>query len=311
MRKLKQELIEKLRIGECIIDNTGNPDVELLRLVMNEAFKTNYIIRGTDLYYGKSSIGNNYSCSNNISTINLTGWENIIPLKDFEEKELTELPKKWCVKVVRGTGEQLNVLNWFEKKLNRVVGLSKVTYFHYPEIRINTCTTNEIEPSYTEISFKDFERLVLKKNNMENRKIIGYKAPYDLYNGDIKKGDIFFSNGCGYYHAYKNNKKVDGEFKHSTGIPKEIVETWEVVYEEELKLPKIHGYEGKYDSKNNLIIYGCKEIPVAAINYLKSCNEVLKNKTSSSIGHIVLDSIIITMDDIYKIEDFINGQSNS
>ena len=47
MRKLKQELIEKLRQGECIVDNTGNPDLELLRLVINEAFKTKYTISGT------------------------------------------------------------------------------------------------------------------------------------------------------------------------------------------------------------------------------------------------------------------------
>lgn len=55
MRKLKQELIEKLRKGECIIDNTGNPDTELLILIMNEAFNEYYGLSGTNRYYGRLS----------------------------------------------------------------------------------------------------------------------------------------------------------------------------------------------------------------------------------------------------------------
>ena len=303
MRKLKKELIEKLRKGECIIDNTGNPDTELLILIMNEAFNEYYGLSGTNRYYGRSSNLNTWECDNQINSQCLIGWDNIIPLKDFEEKELTELPKKWCIK---GGDNVETIKNWLSTRLYRKVIGAKTSYYHFPEISLGVSSHGSIKEGYTEISFEDFERLVLKKNNMGNRKIIGYKAPYDLFNGIVKKGTLYVLRPYTWMYCPENYK-----LQAACEIVKEIVETWEVVYEEELKLPKIHGYEGKYDSKNNLIIYGCKEIPVAAINYLKSCNEVLKNKTSSSIGHVVLDSIIITMDDIYKIEDFINGQSNS
>lgn len=63
----------------------------------------------------------------------------------------------------------------------------------------------------------------------ETRKIIGYKAPIDLftgdYNGGVKKGDI--------YHKHSGNNSMyiskSGGARYS--IAKEIVETWEPYYE--------------------------------------------------------------------------------
>lgn len=67
--------------------------------------------------------------------------------------------------------------------------------------------------------------------NGTQRKIIGYKAPFDLYGG-IKKGNLFTKDHSikwGYRH------------KNSYCIPDEIVETWEPVYEEEkLEVKYIH-----------------------------------------------------------------------
>lgn len=60
----------------------------------------------------------------------------------------------------------------------------------------------------------------------KNKKIIGYKAPFDLLGGIIKKGDIFkewSDKGLVYY--FQNEEC-------GNALPKEIVEKWEPVYEE-------------------------------------------------------------------------------
>jgi hypothetical protein len=57
------------------------------------------------------------------------------------------------------------------------------------------------------------------------RKVIGYKAPMDLYKGDIQKGDIFEIDEDGEYICWSNRVGTD------VVLPAEIVETWEPVYE--------------------------------------------------------------------------------
>lgn len=77
-------------------------------------------------------------------------------------------------------------------------------------------------PSY---SVKEF----LKEETMENKKLIGYKVPYDLWGGQIKKGSIYITHPPNNY-GYRDN--MIEEFN----IAKEIVEQWEPVYEEKFKV---------------------------------------------------------------------------
>lgn len=63
----------------------------------------------------------------------------------------------------------------------------------------------------------------LPKSGKMDKKIIGYKTPYDLWNGAIKTGDIYQANDAD--TAYYNKRGL-------YSMPKEIVETWEPVYEE-------------------------------------------------------------------------------
>jgi hypothetical protein len=73
----------------------------------------------------------------------------------------------------------------------------------------------------------------LNKEKINNKKIIGYKAPYDLYEGKVTKGDILkprtetieFYNCTAWRTAII---KVDQTWH----IPYEIVSSWEPVYEE-------------------------------------------------------------------------------
>lgn len=308
MRKLKQELIEKLRKGECVIDNTGNPDKELLTLVINQAFKVNYRLEGQWVYYGRMFGIDKWCAHDKINNSAIIGWNNIIPLKDFEEKELTELPEKWCINVSDFNIGEYIVYNFAKEQCWYLNNPKNVNYFFFYRKVFDfwASTKKDHENCYTEISFEDFKRLVLKENNMKNRKIIGYKAPYDLLDGKVKKDSIYYKTNGNCYSAFKD--WIDKDFDYSL-IPKEIVETWEPYYEEVPTLPKINGYEGKYDKSNNKIIYGCAEFAPNVFSFLKSANELCKNQCTRTIESITLSSgIKISITDVYQINEFINGK---
>jgi len=89
--------------------------------------------------------------------------------------------------------------------------------------------------NYFMIKESDIIKLA-KEQNMSNKEIIGYKAPYDLFGGNIKANTIYkpvASKNNIVYAATINGKVVDGG---QTNMPKEIVETWEPVYKEEFKV---------------------------------------------------------------------------
>lgn len=76
------------------------------------------------------------------------------------------------------------------------------------------------------LTFKEFQQKIMNKT--EN--IIGYKAPYDLAGGIVKKGTV-------YKKVQEDDRFYAPEDKISkTTLPKEIVETWEKVYEDEFKI---------------------------------------------------------------------------
>ena len=73
------------------------------------------------------------------------------------------------------------------------------------------------------------------------QKIIGYKAPFDMYGGKVKKGDILKRYGA----FYSLNEFHDYDYL----IPYELVEAYlEPVYEEEEKVIELHGYKITKDS---------------------------------------------------------------
>ena len=80
---------------------------------------------------------------------------------------------------------------------------------------------------------KDTEgiNVVMNKNwfkeyqHMKEKEIIGYLAPFDLFGGKVKKGDVLNQKNLSY--------SKDGDYTYY--LPKEIVEQWEPVYKEEPK----------------------------------------------------------------------------
>lgn len=68
------------------------------------------------------------------------------------------------------------------------------------------------------------EQNVLFSNERISGKIVGYKAPFDMYEGQIKKDELF---------TLSENRAYQYKTKDGFYMPKELVETWEAVYEEE------------------------------------------------------------------------------
>lgn len=82
------------------------------------------------------------------------------------------------------------------------------------------------QQNFWEVSLKEIKKLAQEQNMTETRTIVGYKAPYDILTLKIVKGDILTS-------PLKNQVYFTEGCKER--LPKEIVETWEAVYEEDLK----------------------------------------------------------------------------
>ena len=280
--KTNKELIEKLKQGHIAIDNTGNTNVELLRAVLKEAFPQDF---GDCGRYGYYFLNNKYT--NEFMGRDITNLPTI-PLNDFLEKEFI-LPEAWCVLT--------NVVNEFEILKNYVKSLG-YQYADGYNIMTNKGFYTYKPTYYTEITFEQFKKYVLKEkpmkeqfpkddfgvivennngkeiidylvskgfinkcsgvysygnyvvsknskefyhllnvtqnkftlqqlknleNNMENKEIIGWKTPYDLFGGKVRKGTIYLNR--------ENNADcyIPRDYTEY-GVTKEIVETWEPVY---------------------------------------------------------------------------------
>ncbi len=152
---------------------------------------------------------------------------------DFDE---FVLPAKWVI------DRELNkniIGKWFNE--NNTVNSDNVNYitdnllgkyYHFPkrETALNCHTGSKIDDNYTEITFEQFLKYILKENVME-KEIIGYKCPINLFGTSVKAGTIWvkINTLCTYYILQSGD--------NGQHVPQEIVETWEPVYkQEELKI---------------------------------------------------------------------------
>lgn len=117
----------------------------------------------------------------------------------------------WLVKT-RGYESFYRGLDYPVIVCNKNVGDS--LYFSIEQVK-------ESHPNKEVISFETF-----KQRYLMERKIIGYKAPTDLYGKEVTKGTIYESCNNANYYRPKGNDELDCPL-----MPKEIVETWEPVYD--------------------------------------------------------------------------------
>ena len=130
------------------------------------------------------------------------------------------LPEKYCIKV-NGAGREHPFIKYLSSKYKTNIEGCDMYYVNCG----NSWNSNHFNNiwDYPEITLDQF--LEATQNNMENRKIIGYKAPYDMFGGVIKKG-CFYEKLNQYYNPITYNTT-------NYSLPAEIVEKWPPVYEEE------------------------------------------------------------------------------
>jgi len=77
-------------------------------------------------------------------------------------------------------------------------------------------------------------------------KILGYLAPHDMFEGKVKKGDLYVrSQSADPYYAFEAKKGI--LFYH---LPAEIVTKWEAKFEETETLI----WEGVWDCANETVV---------------------------------------------------------
>ena len=171
--------------------------------------------------YPETFIANGKSLTHWLYPYNASG--NLMQEVSEDEYKLQEgiLPEKWYIipeneeedKVLckwRGGGHASHYSN---------AALSSSKYWQF---------ITDVESNHTRITFEQFKKYVLNKEKMIDKKIIGYKAPFDIYGGNIKKESIVKlkpGETCQYY--------INSSTSEVFYIPTEIVKTWEPVYEED------------------------------------------------------------------------------
>ena len=169
-------------------------------------------------YYGfvgdigyNGTAGTNYpnNWMNNPTLLTLEEWDSIVNQEQFI------LPEKWYVKYSKEAHD------WIKQNAEmNGNNIPKSKYYYYPCDTFKNNYSGYIPGGYTEITFNQFKQYVLKENMGSKEEIIGYKAPYDLFGGKIKQGDLYKFKDTGYVHYLSD----------AYYLPKEIVETWEPVY---------------------------------------------------------------------------------
>lgn len=147
---------------------------------------------------------------------------NLEEFKMFFIDDLSTIIKENCRKIT------FNLINYhpYFKNLN----------FEELNLVINTMNYNDFKKLEEECGEEKTKRLLKKFNDMEKiKKIIGYKVPFELFNGEVKLGFIYrpLANINNKFYAATN---LEGKVMTSKfDLPKEIVEQWKPVYEQELK----------------------------------------------------------------------------
>ena len=122
-----------------------------------------------------------------------------------------------------------------------------------------------------------------------DRKIIGYKAPFDLHSINIKSGELCTLGSTGNEYVFKNH----------TYLPKEIVEQWEPVYESTYPDITINGY--KWTFYDRYVKFGCAEIDSDLFVTLNKSKLIHSNR---EIESVTIGKGTFTKDQIKEIAQY-------
>lgn len=163
--------------------------------------------------------------------------------EEFDKQNMKEefiVPEQWHIEAY--TYEQAKVISkWFDEskfgnKQNRTFYQDNCDLTIYGGVSSGDVYGNKIG---VKITYGQFLRHILNKNPMK-KKIIGYKAPMDMPSWYIKKDDLL----CPYNEESTNYVVKTRRNNNSMSLPKELVETWEAVYEEDQTKTLVLGKNG-------------------------------------------------------------------
>lgn len=201
------------------------------------------------------------------------------------------IPKQWHINVT--TKEQAKVVGrWFDQS---EFGDDERDSFYETQADIDIyggVSTGNVYGNRvgTEITFEQFEKYILKQNNMK-KEIIGYKSPMQI--GEHPKGTLYIiysGNGSLYVPEVTKNEPSKAYYS----VPKEIVETWEPVYKEDQTKTLILGTgrikvvisKGKIDvDKGNIIEFNSlKKLYALMMGYSDRKLNIIGTSTDYSVS---------------------------
>jgi len=177
---------------------------------MNKRYGFDWTGTSIDSYYGNHSDNRTAYCS-----IYLFNEPTVITLEQWNEA-VNGFPEKWCIKsseeeVRQYVNKHGECPPYTEKELY-------TSYAHFPSFSENCTTSGEIKDGYTEITFEQFKKYVLKQETM-GKKIIGYKLKEgcEKYLPVLDKISSAFSltpsyvflAGCMYHTNFKEAQVLD------------------------------------------------------------------------------------------------------
>jgi hypothetical protein len=251
---------------------------------LNETYENN-LSGNAFSYYGYDGFSDNWfyninNFKNPVTELTLEQWDNIV-----NKKNEFVLPEKWIVKV---TEENKTVLDGWKQKINPYsdpAGLFN-QYLNYKGYN------DFLKSEYTEITFEQFKKYVLKQDNM-NKEIIGYK----LVKPEYKEAILQIMKACNW-----SNYPMLDSYESSGSILKlkeaGVLDLWfEPVYKEEKTLPKIGSFEGTY--QNNIVTYGCQSFTSEFIKTIANAD---------SIDSMSIKGTIVTKQQIKQIYEYIKSK---
>lgn len=140
----------------------------------------------------------------------------------------SELPNTWCISRNLTPTQNEAVTDWVNKTFDVAFNSHKFEGYYLINTSNFKITWGSDKLDYDEISFEEFNFHVLDDKYVEPKvpKLIGYKAPINLFNDTIVAGDVLV------IQDRPDTYQVKRIPKYFT-LPHEIVEKWEKVYEEE------------------------------------------------------------------------------
>lgn len=278
-------------------------------LIESEEFKEPYI-----QFECSSFLGRNYYIIQLSSINRLAKEQGMIP--EIKNPELIDFR-------VKGTGlpvigeQRYRITNWHDNRFETGLFRSGSNFVSFgvinrnDEVFISAETDKYIGDNFFEFSLADLTKLAIEQKIIPDpRKIKGYKVPYAIPTYNWKENDVVVKDPTAPSY-YKLPTGMD-----STGInclPKDIVETWEPVYEDEVIYINHKGIEIKI-TKESISVENVG-INISDLTHLIKPTYLFIKRADGSIPYAVqiLDATYkigcqtFTIDELKKIYDIYKG----